>query len=208
MARVVSRKLIDRITANPYVPPPGATPEGIRRAEELECTHVQDKKVSDGSRPPSLEGYCKVFDKRSKGVPCKRYMNETSGEGKGLRNAEYLISLIMDHDGHSSSVMPEWRIIRKKEVKAKKRASPEPSSDESCDTDVDIDLDDPDKYVASLQLALITVHPLQPILKRPVSFSVSCILIILSLFIFPRRLLNSLYMPMRSFTSCCLTACA
>jgi hypothetical protein len=138
-----SHKLITRVTANPYVAPAGVTPDGIRLAEELEFVRVQDKPLVDGSRPPSLEGHCKVFDKR----PTRRYKKIANGEGNGLWNAEYLISLIMDHRGHASSVSPEWRIPRQNEPRGKKRASSEPCSDASISTDIeDIDLDDPDKY--------------------------------------------------------------
>jgi hypothetical protein len=64
-----SIKLISRVTANPYVAPAGATPEGIRLAEELEYVRIQDKTFADGSRLPSLDCHCKVFDKR----PTRRY---------------------------------------------------------------------------------------------------------------------------------------
>ena len=136
-----NHKLFKRVTSNPYTPPAGATTEGIRRAEQLQFVRIQDKKLADGSCPPSLERYCKVFDKR----PSRRYKNQTNGEGKGLRNAEFLIALILKNEGHATSIPPDWWIVKGKSPA--KRKSPEVSpGPEVYPVDEDIDLDDPERY--------------------------------------------------------------
>ena len=129
------------MTSNPYTPPAGATTEVIRRAEQLQFVRMQDKKLADGSCPPSLEGYSKVFDKR----PSRRNKNQTNGEGKGLRNAEFLIALILENEGHATAIPPDWWVVKGKSPA--KRKSPEVSSSPEVHPSVaDIDLDDPERY--------------------------------------------------------------
>ena len=100
---VRNQKLFNRVTSNPYTPPVGATPEGIRRAEQLQYLRKQNTKFTDGSCPPSLEVYCKVFDTKR---PSRRNKTQTNGEGKGLRNAEFLIAWILENEGHATAIPP------------------------------------------------------------------------------------------------------
>lgn len=109
------QKLFRRVTSHPYTPPAGAPTEGILRAEQLQFVRMQDNKLADGSCPPFLEGYCKVFDKK----PSRRNKILTNGEG----NAEFLIVLMLENEGHATAIPPDWWIVKGKSPA--KRKSPE-----------------------------------------------------------------------------------
>ena len=98
---VKNNKLFKRVTPKPDTPPVVATPEGIGRAEQLQYTRMQVKKLRDDSWPPSLEAYRKVFDKDRSST---RNQNQTSGEGKGMRNPEFLVALILENEVHVTSL--------------------------------------------------------------------------------------------------------
>ena len=94
------------------------------------------------------EGYCKVFDK---GRPSRRNKNQTKGEGKGLRNAEFLIALILENEGHATAIPPDWWIVKGKSPAKRKSPEISPSPEVSPGPEVhpldeDIDLDDPERY--------------------------------------------------------------
>lgn len=114
-----------------YVPPAGATPEGIRKAEELTAMPMIAKKVN-GVRPPDLEVLCREYDPK----PSKRFI---PNRGSKLRNKAYLVALILEGMGFGSAIMPEWWTPHDPSPLSKKRSTPEPSSDGSSATAIDYD---------------------------------------------------------------------
>ena len=167
---VRNQKLFNRVTSNPYTPPVGATPEGIRRAEQLQYLRKQNTKFTDGSCPPFLEVYCKVFDTKR---PSRRNKTQTNGEGKGLRNAEFLIAWILENEGHATAIPPDWWVV-KGNLPAKRKSpevSPTPEVSPSPEVplpDADIDLDDPERY------ALHCTGELQLVQSEPFDCNDSC----------------------------------
>jgi len=114
--------------------------------------------------------YCKVFDTKR---PSRRNKNQTNGEGKGLRNAEFLIAWILENEGHATAIPPDWWVV-KGNLPAKRKSpevSPTPevsSSPEVPLPDADIDLDDPERY------ALHCTGELQLVQSEPFDCNDSC----------------------------------
>ena len=102
------------LTDLPYVAPPGATPEGKQAVYDLRTTPMQPSEGCDSCIQHLVKGNPKRFDR--------------SKTRSRLHNKEYLIALILETLGHSSSVMPEWWIPRSTARLPAKRAadSPEP----------------------------------------------------------------------------------
>lgn len=84
------------LTDLPYVAPPGATPEGKQAVYKLRITPMQPSEGFDSCIQHLVKGNPKRFDR--------------SKTRSRLHNKEYLIALILEKMGHSSSVMTEWWI--------------------------------------------------------------------------------------------------
>ena len=112
-------------------PPADATPEGIRKAEEL-ILLPQIAKTKSGVRPQDLEVICLEYDPK----PSQRFI---PGRGSKLRNKAFLIALILKGMGHDSAIMPEWWTPADTVPPTGKRDGPEPPSDGSTATELDWD---------------------------------------------------------------------
>ena len=115
----------------PYTPPTDATPDGIRKAEELIQLPVVAKKKNK-VRPPDLDVICREYDPK----PSQRFK---PGRGSKLRNKAFLIALILKGMGHESAVMPEWWTPEDKVPPPGKRDSPEPESPSDGSTATELD---------------------------------------------------------------------
>lgn len=118
-----------------YKAPADATPEGIRKAEEL-IVLPKVAKTKNGVRPPDLDVICRPYDSK----PSQRFI---PGRGSKLRNKAFLIALILKGMGYESAIMPEWWIPEDKEPQIGKRNSPEPVPPYDGSTATELDWDNP-----------------------------------------------------------------
>ena len=132
----------------PYKPPAGATPEGIRKVEELRLLPVIGRK-KNGVKPPDLDVICRPLDPK----PSKRFMPGSNGK---LRNKAYIIALILKAMGHESAVMPEWWTPKDK-LPTGKRDSPEPETPCDFSTPAQLDWNNLAGYVTLLSVSLYGV---------------------------------------------------
>ena len=108
----------------PYVPPPDATPEGIRLVNQLRATMLAPLAGSDR---PSIQSMVSKAGCDPEGL---RY--DRSKTRARLHNKEYLVYLILLSQGYSSAAMAEWRTPRSKGRSATKRTASEVEA-EACE---------------------------------------------------------------------------
>jgi len=118
---MIASKLTRRPEPLPYPEPEACSEGGAARAKQL-CGLRLSKfraderaKFSDADNMRTLEGI--VCDKDTE-VARKRFRPNS----KNLRNAEYLISLILAAEGHSDAVPKGWEEPRDHEKTSRKRS--------------------------------------------------------------------------------------
>ena len=115
------------LAAMPYVPPPDATPEGVRMVNQLRVTMFAPVTKSDR---PSIQAMVKCMVKEE-GFDPEGLRYDRSKPGSRLHNKEYLVYLILQSKGHGSAAMAEWRTPRSKGRSATKRTASEAEA-EAC----------------------------------------------------------------------------
>ena len=118
---MIASNLTRRPEPLPYPQPEGCSENGAARAKQL-CQLRLSKfpaderaKYSDADNMRTLEG---VLCDKDKEVARKRFRPNS----KNLRNAEYLISLILTSEGHSEAVPEGWEEPRDHEKTSRKRS--------------------------------------------------------------------------------------
>ena len=129
----------------PYKPPADATPEGIRKVEELRILPVVARRNKKGVKGPDLDIICRPLDPK----PSQRFIPGSNGK---LRNKAFIVALILKGMGHESAVMPEWWTPKDK-VPTGKRDSPEPETPSDGSTPAQLDWDNLAGYATLLSVS-------------------------------------------------------
>lgn len=109
-ARLQSKVLAFR-TEYRAVAPPDATPEGIKRALYLCGLKKQRRgsKTHPDAKDPSLQSLLDV-EKDSPLYELYKQRRDPSKDNRPLRNKAFLITLVLQGEGHLTSTPPTWQL--------------------------------------------------------------------------------------------------
>ncbi len=118
---MIATKRVRKPEPLPYPKPEGCSESGAARAKELCGLRLSKYRAEERDNYIDADNMCTlegVVCDKDKEVARKRFRPNS----KNLRNAEYLISLILTSEGHSEAVPEGWEEPRDHERTSRKRS--------------------------------------------------------------------------------------